>query len=157
MINLKYYVLTYDFNTRKIEQYNLFNHRYIYEATIKLAKKYLRFKDEFRYKSYSSSREYRGWNAYIENLRVIMLSVWSKIEYEISVGRPFADERDTFTKIDCYDQVLPNIEVLGREILYQMEKRGSYERRKRKVVHKDTQSVQRTEEKSVDSQAEIQE
>lgn len=140
MSKLEYYVMTYDFNTREMQWKNLFNHGYVYEASVKLARKFLRKKKNFTYEDHWDDKVYKGWDAYIKRLRIIMLSVWSKVECEISVGPPFPRDDDRFEKIDWYDQIIRNIDIVGREVIRHVKEL----KHERKTASSGVQDVQCT-------------
>lgn len=48
--------------------------------------------------------------------RIIQWQEWSRCEYEIAVNSLFADG-DNWQKIDCYQQVLPNIKIIAKYVL----------------------------------------
>jgi hypothetical protein len=48
-----------------------------------------------------------------------MWQEWSRVEYEISVGDAFEDDLDNFEKWDCYQQCVPNIPMITREVIWQ--------------------------------------
>lgn len=116
MENLKWYVLRKDFNTDKIEQFNIFDHWKFTEAIEEALKKYENF-DTFK-----------------ENVKKeLMYYFWCKSEYEILITDLFVDieklEWDDFEKIDIYSQVLPNLDILCRYIIeeYNKKKRNKLE------------------------------
>lgn len=98
-VNLEFYVLNYDFNAKKVETFNIFGNYYVYEYAIKYTEDYLDGK-----MSYGELKE--------ELRKTIMWQEWSRIQYEISVGRPFEDKCENLKKWDCYQQALPNMEVI---------------------------------------------
>lgn len=100
MIELKFYVLNYDFNGKKVEMFNIFNNCHVYSSTIKLCKK--------------RKRGAITWDKFVEELdRIIKWQEWSRREYEISVGDAFETDLDKYEKWDCYQQAHANIEVIA--------------------------------------------
>lgn len=100
MIELKFYVLNYDFNGKKVEMFNIFNNCHVYDDAIKLCKK--------------RKRGAITWDEFVEELdRSIKWQEWSRREYEISVGDAFETDLDKFEKWDCYQQAHANIEVIA--------------------------------------------
>lgn len=84
-----------DFNTRKIEPYNIFRHHGFKEDVAKAARKLKDNKDAFEEEVRNS----------------MMYFFWSKCEWEIILRQwPYRDvDRDV--KIDVYDQVKQNWEI----------------------------------------------
>lgn len=101
--NFEFYVLNYDFNSKKVINYNIFYNCYVYDYALKLTRKHLRNKKKFTYEEYKK-----------ELLSIIMWQEWSRREYEISVGDAFETNLDRFEKIDCYEQAKPNIDVIAQ-------------------------------------------
>ena len=94
---LEWYVLNYDFNKKKIEYFNIFQHSYLVESL----KEYLS-NDNFNYSDY------------IERVdRLLRYCFWSKREYEISVADAFETDISKLKKIDVYFQLKPNIEKIA--------------------------------------------
>ena len=97
MKKLEWYVLNYDFNKKKIEYFNIFQHSYLVESL----KEYLS-NDNFNYSDY------------IERVdKLLRYCFWSKREYEISVADAFETDISKLKKIDVYFQLKPNIEKIA--------------------------------------------
>ena len=97
---MKWYVLRYNFNKGKIENFNIFDSSRFNECIVKLLKKYTSFED------------------FKENLdKDLMYCFWSKREYEIMCADLFEKDMENYEKISVYDQVKPNLDVLARYIL----------------------------------------
>lgn len=119
-MELKYYVLNYNFNKKRVEPFNIFQNWVLEEETLKEIKKYLR-----------SPKQYGGFENFCEEIRkLIAWQEWSRIQYELSVGEPFPKDFSTFSKIDCYYQAKMNIECLCREIIYQYKEQVKEESKK---------------------------
>lgn len=101
--NFEFYVLNYDFNSKNIINFNVFDNCHVYDSALKLTKKHLRNKKKFTYEEYKK-----------ELLSTIMWQEWGRREYEISVGDAFETNLDKFKKIDCYEQAKPNIDVIAQ-------------------------------------------
>lgn len=99
MENLKWYVKNYDFNKKVIEDFNIFRSVKFTEGLQEILDK----------------NDYTTFEDFVEKVRQeLMYAFWSKCEYEVMIGDLF----DTIeTKIDIYDQVKPNIEILSKYIL----------------------------------------
>ena len=98
-VNLEFYVLNYDFNRKKVVNFNIFSNYYVYDETIKAVKEYL--------------RKRMSYEDLTERIRqVIMYEEWARCEYEIMVGDLFEDDPTKFEKWDCYAQALPNIKLI---------------------------------------------
>lgn len=122
MVNFKFYVINYNFNSQKVEMWNIFNNFMVREEVEKIIKKYLRNPKKYTCSSYmfENKNKITGFKALCEDIRrTIMWQEWSRCEYEILVGGLFESNIDKMKKIDCYDQALPNIEIIARECLYQ--------------------------------------
>lgn len=104
MVAFEYWVLNYNFNTKSIEYYNIFDNISVLECTNDLCKQYKRKKMTF--------------NEFMEELRkTIAWQEWSRVEYEISVGAPFEDDCKKLEKWDAYQQALPNIRLIAKYVL----------------------------------------
>ena len=124
---LEFYVLNYNWNAKKVVNYNIFNNINVYETAVREAKKYLR--NPGKYKHYvmgfgkDESYYLYGKEAFIEELR--MTVSWqerSRREYEISVGDAFETDLEKFEKWDCYQQFEPNKELVADYVLNQVRK-----------------------------------
>lgn len=120
MIELEYYVLNYDFNRKKVENFNIFRNCNLHDATIKEIKKYIRSPKKYKYEDYIDKSVNYGFEAFCKKLnRLIMWQEWSRCEYEISVGDAFEDDCSRLEKWDCYGQCEPNIPMIAREVIWQ--------------------------------------
>lgn len=126
-VELKFYVLNYDWNANKVVNYNIFNNINVYESTVREAKKYLR--NPSKYKRYISglggeeSYYLYGKEAFVDELRsIVSWQEWSRREYEISVGDAFETDLNKFEKWDCYRQFEPNKELVADYVLAQVRK-----------------------------------
>ena len=100
MEDLKWYVLNYNFNEKKVENFNIFRSIRFTESVQDLLDNYITFED------------------FVEKLdRKLKYSFWSKREYEISVGDAFETDLDKYEKIDIYSQVKPNVKILAKYII----------------------------------------
>lgn len=98
---MEWNVLRYDFNERKIVNFNIF--------------------DSVRFSEYVEEMRNQIWDSVDKFIEILnnnlMYCFWSKSEYEIMVGGLFETDCSKFEKIDIYDQVKPNIVQLARYIL----------------------------------------
>lgn len=100
MENLEWYVLNYNWNKKKVENFNIFRSYRFSEGVKDLLKYYTTF-DEF-----------------VEELeKELMYAFWAKREYEISVGDAFETDLNKYEKLDVYWQVKPNVKALAHYIL----------------------------------------
>lgn len=109
---LKWYVLLHDPNKNDIYSFNIFDNWRFSEDVEEELKKYTTFE------------------AFKERIeRLLTYYFWSKAEYEIAVGGLFDKYPDEFEKIDVYNQVVPNIDILSRYIVedYNKHKRKKLE------------------------------
>lgn len=98
--NFEFYVLNYDFNSKKVVLFNTFNNINVYNNAVALTQDY--FNGETSY------------NNYVDELRcIIMREEWSRREYEISVGDAFETDINKLEKWDCYKQCEPNMEAIA--------------------------------------------
>lgn len=116
-VKFEWYVLNGDFGditeekfssfpysrSHAVKPWNIFNNCVVYADTVKLCK-------DFKKKSMSLEE-------FTDELRkIIMHEEWSRVEYEIMVGA-ILGSNEKMQKIDCYYQVLPNIEILAKYVL----------------------------------------
>lgn len=101
---LKFYVLNYDFNTKKVVQFNIFDNIHVYESTLNLIDQYNKGKYSFE--------------EFVEELiKIVQWQEWSRREYEISVGDAFETDINKFEKVDCFQQFKPNAEMFAHYLL----------------------------------------
>lgn len=100
MKNLKWYVLNYNFNEKKVENFNIFRSVRFVESVQDLLDNYITFEDFVKK---------------LEN--ILRYSFWSKREYEIFVSDAFETNINNFEKIDVYSQIKPNIKILAKYII----------------------------------------
>ena len=120
-MQFEYYVLNYDFNKKKVVNYNIFNNIRVQEWTERAVKKYLRAPKKFSYTPFGKDVEtIYGFDAFVRELdRTIAWQERGRREYEISVGDLFEDNCEKLEKWDCYGQAHMNIEMIAREVIRQ--------------------------------------
>ena len=126
-MQFEYYVLNYDFNKKKVINYNIFNNIRVQEWTEKEVRKYLRapkkYKHIVQYENKFLGREeiaIYGFDALVEEIdRTIKWGEWSKREYEISVGDAFETDINKLEKWDTYSQAHPNAEIIAYTVIRQ--------------------------------------
>lgn len=117
---LKYYVLNYDFNKKKIINFNIFQNWVLNDAVVKEIRKYLRSPSKYKYDDHLRKDTYYGFDAFCKELQsLIMWQEWGRCEYEIGVCDAFEEDCSKIEKWDCYDQCKPNIPMIAREVIYQ--------------------------------------
>ena len=129
-MQFEYYVLNYDFNKKKVENFNIFQNCLVQEYTEKAVKKYLRapkkFKHIVQYENKLLGREeiaLYGFDALVEEIdRTIAWQERGRREYECSVGDAFTTDCNKLEKIDCYYQSKPNMKIIAREVIFQYKK-----------------------------------
>ena len=129
-MQFEYYVLNYDFNKKKVVNYNIFNNIRVQEWTEKEVRKYLRapkkYKHIVQYENKFLGREeiaIYGFDALVEEIdRTIAWQERGRREYECSVGDAFTTDCNKLEKIDCYYQSKPNMEIIAREVIFQYKK-----------------------------------
>lgn len=100
MENLEWYVLNYDFNGKKVENFNIFRSCRFADGVKELLDNYITFGD------------------FVEKLeKQLQYAFWSKREYEISVSDVFETDLNKYEKIDVYSQVKPNVRILAKYII----------------------------------------
>lgn len=107
---MKWYVLNYEFNKKKIELFNIFNSSKFNEGVEKLLKKYTTFSN------------------FVDELdSLAMYCFWCKAEYEILCGGLISKE-GKLEKINVYTQLKNNIETLAKYVILE------YNKNKRKKI-----------------------
>ena len=120
-MQFEFYVLNYDFNKKKVVNYNIFNNIRVQEWTERAVKKYLRAPKKFSYTTFGKDVEaIYGFDAFVRELdRTIAWQERGRREYEVSVGDAFEDDCEKLEKWDCYGQAHMNIEMIAREVIRQ--------------------------------------
>ena len=129
-MQFEYYVLNYNPNAKKVENFNIFQNCLVQEYTEKAVKKYLRapkkFKHIVQYENKLLGREeiaLYGFDALVEEIdRTIAWQERGRREYECSVGDAFTTDCNKLEKIDCYYQSKPNMKIIAREVIFQYKK-----------------------------------
>lgn len=134
-MKFEFYVLNYDFNGKRVENFNIFNNISLNNAVEKEVRKYLRSPKKYCYIQYGllpvgTRNCIYGFDGLCEEIKsLIMWQEWSRREYEISVGDAFEDDLNKFEKWDCYKQCEPNMAIITREVIWQYKQ---YLKEKRK-------------------------
>ena len=126
-MQFEFYVLNYDFNKKKVVNYNIFNNIRVQEWTEKAVRKYLRSPKNYKYvvqhKNDFLGREeiaVYGFDALVREIDgIIKWCEWSKREYEISVGDAFETDINKLEKWDTYSQAHPNAEIIAHTVIRQ--------------------------------------
>ena len=123
-MQFEFYVLNYDFNKKKVVNYNIFNNIRVQEWTERVVKKYLRAPKKFSYTPFGKDVEtIYGFDAFVRELdRTIAWQERGRREYECSVGDAFTTDCNKLEKIDCYYQSKPNMKIIAREVIFQYKK-----------------------------------
>ena len=123
-MQFEFYVLNYDFNKKKVVNYNIFNNIRVQEWTERAVKKYLRAPKKFSYTPFGKDVEtIYGFDAFVRELdRTIAWQERGRREYECSVGDAFTTDCNKLEKIDCYYQSKPNMKIIAREVIFQYKK-----------------------------------
>lgn len=103
--NLEWYVLNHDFNKDEIEKFNIFrsiNFTKWVDIAIKKYETYEKFREDLR--------------------GALFYAFCSKAEYEI-ICKGLVSIKDNEFKIDVYEQVLPNLDILAKYILTEVNKK----------------------------------
>ena len=119
-MKFQYYVLNSDLNSGNIKPFNIFSNYHVQESVEKRIRRYLKSPKSYKTLAHDGYSTLVGFPALCEDIRKdIMWQEWSRCEYEILVGNLHNRDVDSFTKVDCYAQALPNIDVITRECIYQ--------------------------------------
>lgn len=120
-MRFKFYTLNYDFNAKKVILYNIFNNSHLQRMVEKHVTAYVKAPDNYQYTTgYPTTETFTGFSAFCKALEdAIRHNEASRREYEISVGDAFEQDCRKLEKWDCAKQVIPNIEAVAREVLYQ--------------------------------------
>ena len=126
-MQFEFYVLNYDFNKRKVVNYNIFNNIRVQEWTEKEVRKYLRapkkYKHIVQYENEFLGREeiaVYGFDALVKEIdSIIAWKERGRREYEVSVGDAFTTDCEKLEKWDCYEQAKPNMKMITYEVIRQ--------------------------------------
>ena len=126
-MQFEFYVLNYDFNKKKVVNYNVFNNIRVQEWTEKEVRKYLRapkkYKHIVQYGNKFLGREeiaIYGFDALVEEIdRTIAWQERGRCEYECSVGDAFETDINNYEKWDTYSQAKPNMVIIAHEVIRQ--------------------------------------
>lgn len=119
-MQFEFYVLNYDFNKKKVVNYNIFNNIRVQEWTEKAVRKYLRAPKKFKYESLFNKEVIYGFNALVREIDgIIRWQEWGRCEYEIGVGDKFETDCSKLEKWDCYQQAKPNMVMITHEVIRQ--------------------------------------
>lgn len=99
MNKMEYYVLYHEFNNDEIKMWNIFNSSKFNDGVQDLLKNFITFSD------------------FKEKLKSLAIyCFWCKAEYEI-ICKGWVSKSDREYKIDVYDQIEPNLDMLARYII----------------------------------------
>ena len=126
-MQFEFYVLNYDFNKKKVVNYNIFNNIRVQEWTEKEVRKYLRapkkYKHIVQYENEFLGRKeiaIYGFDALVEEIdRTIAWQERGRCEYECSVGDAFETDINNYEKWDTYSQAKPNMAIITHEVIRQ--------------------------------------
>ena len=126
-MQFEFYVLNYDFNKKKVVNYNVFNNIRVQEWTENAVRKYLRapkkFKHIVQYENKFLGKEeiaLYGFDALVREIDgIIKWGEWSKREYEIGVCDAFETDINKLEKWDTYSQAHPNAEIIAYTVIRQ--------------------------------------
>ena len=126
-MQFEFYVLNYDFNKKKVVNYNIFNNIRVQEWTEKAVRKYLRapkkYKHIVQYENEFLCRKeiaIYGFDALVEEIdRTIAWNERGRREYECSIGDAFETDCEKLEKWDCYEQAKPNMKMITYEVIRQ--------------------------------------
>ena len=115
-MQFEFYVLNYDFNKKKVINYNVFNNIRVQERTEKEIRKYLRNPKNYKYDSFFKEEEpVYGFDGLCKRFeQILRCEEWARCEYEIAVGGIFitelsdiirAVEREEITVDEVYEEI----------------------------------------------------
>lgn len=102
-VNLKYNVLLYNWNSKKVINYNVLAHLDLEKIRKKILKKEICNYDQFK--------------EYLK--REFMYVFWSRAEFEIVVG-DLSCREEYFEKIDAWRQIEMNLDLIVKYIINEM-------------------------------------
>lgn len=103
MKNLEFYALAYDFNKQELVKINIFNS--------------VSFLDKVQ-ESITQYNVDKSLEHFKQNINAgLKYTFWSRREYELSVGDAFETDLSKYEKIDVYQQVFPNLNILVKYII----------------------------------------
>ena len=100
MKELEWYVINYDFNAKKLENFNIFRNIKFVRGVEELLDNYIDFED------FTNKLE-----------RELKYCFWCKREYEVFIGDAFEEDLQKYEKVDIYSQVKPNVKILAKYII----------------------------------------
>ena len=148
-MQFEYYVLNYDCNKKKVENFNIFRNCLVQEHTEKAVRKYLRNPKNYKYDSFFKEEEpVYGFDGLCKRFeQILRCEEWARCEYEIAVGGIFITElsdiiraverkeiaidnvydeiqkknkrNGKLEKWDCFQQAQKNIPMIMRECIWQ--------------------------------------
>ena len=119
-MQFEYYVLNYDTNKKKVENFNIFCNCFVQEHTEKAVRKYVRNPKKFTYKSFDGKEEIYSFDALVKEIdHIIKWQEWSRCGYEMGVCYKFETDCKNIKHMDCYEQAHMNIEMITREVTRQ--------------------------------------
>lgn len=115
-VKLEFYVLKSD--NGKVQSYNLFSDELIYNETITAVKSYLKKLNKFEY-VLDNGNVVHGFEAFTKKLLAIMSTEEHKKEAYAIATVPWGPYNTSIKKIDCLDQLKPNIEMVANYVIRQ--------------------------------------
>lgn len=130
----KWYVLNYNINQKKIEQWNIFENINVSKNCLEAVKEYIKHPSEYVYHDYDNN-ETKGFDGLCAKFQSILrCELWARREYEISVGDAFIpDVKDFASMINTYisegktlQDLSNDINVKANKKYYNLEKYDVY-------------------------------
>lgn len=115
-VKLEFYVLKSD--NGQVRPYNLFSDELIYNETIVAVKDYLKNPNKFEC-VLDNGNAIHGIEAFTERLLAIMSTEENKSEVYAIAATPWGPCNTLIKKIDCLDQIKPNIEMVASYVIRQ--------------------------------------
>ena len=101
---MEWYVLNYNFNSKKIEPINIFNYGNFLKDIKEIYKEYIERKEDIEFFENKINSQ-------------LLYYFWSRREYEISVGDLFEKDLEKYEKIDVYYQIKMNFKAFIEYLL----------------------------------------
>lgn len=124
-----FYVLNYNFDTRSVEPFNIFENITVNDTVLKEIKKYIKSPKNYSYTAYTHE-VFTGFDGLCVAIdKAIAHEEMFRAEYEILVGGLYEKDVANLRKIDCYFQAHANIKTIARDCIAQ------YKEYKKNISH----------------------
>lgn len=127
----EYYAMVWDSNKNSPKSWNIYHNIPFRDAAIKAVKKYDRAPGKYKTHicvNQNARINLYGLDAFVHEIKsMLMWQFWARCEYELLISDfpPHIDKEtneERKYKIDVYNQVVPNVEVIANDLLRQYRK-----------------------------------